>query len=375
MLDLTKIRLEIDEIDAQIVELYEKRMQVCKEVAAFKIANDKPVFDKEREAQKIAKVKELAKEVDNKQGIEELFEQLMSMSRKMQYKLIEQANINKNDIFEVVDQITTQNKKVVYQGDRGAYSHLATIQYFGEDVEAYKVDTFRGALEEVRDGKASFAILPLENSTAGMVEGIFDLLIEFDLYIIGEQIIPINHCLLGVEGSKKEEIKTIYSHPQSLMQTMNYLKKMNIEQIGMENNAYAAKKVANDGLTSQAAIASSLAASEYGLKILEKDIQDLKGNSTKFIIVSKQKICKNDANTISICFELPDERGSLYHILAHFIYNGLNLSKIESLPINNQNWGYRFFVNFEGNFRDSAVKNVLHGIKDEARNVKVLGNF
>lgn len=143
----------------------------------------------------------------------------------------------------------------------------------------------------------------------------------------------------------------------------------------MKNNAFAAEKVKKEENTSQAAIAGAHAAEAYGLEILEKGINQSDTNSTRFIIVTNQKIYKKNAGKISICFEIPHRSGSLYHILSHFIYNGLNMTKIESRPIEDRNWEYRFFIDFEGNLADSSVKNALRGLREETRNMKVLGNY
>ena len=141
------------------------------------------------------------------------------------------------------------------------------------------------------------------------------------------------------------------------------------------NNAFAADKVAKDGDKTQAAIASEIAADIYGLDVLLKGVNDTDTNSTRFIIVTNQKIFRKDAGKISICFEIPHKSGSLYHIISHFIYNNLNMTKIESRPIPERNWEYRFFVDFEGNMADGAVKNALRGLREEAQNLKVLGNY
>ena len=143
----------------------------------------------------------------------------------------------------------------------------------------------------------------------------------------------------------------------------------------MKNNAFAAKKVAEEGDVTQAAIAGEYAAEVYGLKVLEKGINQSETNSTRFIIVTNQKIFRKDANKISICFEVPHTSGSLYHMLSHFIYNNLNMTKIESRPIEDRNWEYRFFIDFEGNLADSAVKNALRGLREETRSMKIIGNY
>ncbi len=374
-MDLVNLREQIDRIDEQIVSLYEKRMEVSKQVAEYKIETGKKVFDKQREIEKIAKVKALTHSEFNSYGIEELFEQIMSMSRKLQYQLLaEQGSLGKLP-FIGVDSLGTEKARVVFQGAEGAYSQAAMMEYFGEQVNSFHVDTFRDAMSAIDEGSADFAVLPIENSTAGIVSDIYDLLVEFENYIVGEQIIKIEHCLLGVPGSRIEDIQTVYSHPQSLMQSNKFLGVHSWQQISMQNNAFAAQKVAEEKNRTQAAIASELAGKIYGLEVLKRGVNNSGTNSTRFIIVTNQKIFKKDAKKISLCFEVPHESGSLYHMLSHFIYNNLNMTKIESRPIEDRNWEYRFFVDFEGNLADSAVKNALRGIRDEARNMKILGNY
>ncbi|MGN0168523.1 MAG: prephenate dehydratase [Acetatifactor sp.] len=374
-MDLLELRQQIDAIDEQIVDLYEKRMDISRQVAEYKIGTGKKVFDKQREAEKLAKVKSLTHNEFNSHGIEELFEQIMSMSRKLQYQLLaENGSLGKLP-FIGVDELETKKARVVFQGAEGAYSQAAMMQYFGEQVNSFHVDTFRDAMSAIDEGSADFAVLPIENSTAGIVNEIYDLLQEYENYIVGEQIIRIEHCLLGVPGATLSDIKTVYSHPQSLMQSAKFLENHDWQQISMQNNAFAAKKVAEDGDKTQAAIAGEHAGKIYGLEVLQKGVNHSGTNSTRFIIVTNQKIFRKDAKKVSICFEVPHESGSLYHMLSHFIYNNLNMTKIESRPIEDRNWEYRFFIDFEGNLADSAVKNALRGLRDEARNMKILGNY
>ncbi len=375
MIDLQVLRKQLDGIDSQIVKLYEERMDVCRQVAEFKIGTGKAVYDKQREQEKIAAVKSMTQNEFNSRGIEELFEQIMSMSRKLQYQMLaESGNIGKLP-FIGVDGLDTKKARVVFQGAEGAYSQMAMVEYFGEDIDSLHVDTFRDAFVCIEEGRADFAVLPIENSTAGIVNDIYDLLVEFENYIVGEQIIRIEHCLLGVQGTKIEDIKTVYSHPQSLMQSAKYLSAKDWKQISMQNNAFAAQKVANERDKSQAAIAGAYAGKTYGLEILQKGVNDSDTNATRFIIITNQKIFRKDAGKISLCFEVPHRSGSLYHILSHFIYNNLNMTKIESRPIEERNWEYRFFVDIEGNLADGAVKNALRGLREESMNMKILGNY
>lgn len=374
-MDLLELRDQIDEIDRQMVELYEKRMAVCGQVAEYKIETGKKVFDRVREEEKIRKVKALTHSDFSARAVEELFEQIMSVSRKLQYQLLAEHGSIGRLPFMGVDALTEGKTRVVFQGAEGAYSQAAMMQYFGDQIDSFHVDTFRDAMSAIEEGSADFAVLPIENSTAGIVSDIYDLMVEFENYIVGEQIIKIEHCLLGLPGTKLEDIRTVYSHPQSLMQSARFLNNYAWKQISMQNNAFAAKKVLEDGDKTQAAVASAYAGEIYGLEVLKQGINQSDTNSTRFIIVTNQKVFLKDAGKISICFEIPHQSGSLYHMLSHFIYNNLNLCKIESRPIEDRNWEYRFFVDFEGNLSDSAVKNALRGLRDEARNMKILGNY
>ena len=329
-MDLSQLRQQIDTIDRQIVNLYEERMDVSRQVAEYKIETGKKVFDKQREQEKIAGVKALTHNDFNSHGVEELFEQIMSMSRKLQYQLLAAHGSEGRLPFIGVEELETDCARVVYQGAEGSYSQAAMRRFFGENVNAFHVETFRDAMSAIDEGSADFAVLPIENSTAGIVNEIYDLLVEFENYIVGEQVIPIEHCLLALPGTKMEEIKRVYSHPQSLMQSARYLEEHDWQQISMQNNAFAALKVAKEKDKTQAAIASEYAGETYGLEILKKGINDSDSNSTRFIIVTNQKIFRKNANKISLCLEIPHESGSLYHILSPFIYNNLNMTKIES---------------------------------------------
>lgn len=376
MIDLMKLRDEIDVIDNEMVRLFEERMEICKEVADFKIKTGKPVFDKEREVAKIKTLKGKAHTSFNATGVEELFQQVMSMSRKLQYQLLTEHGIQEECSYEMVDALPMKDVKVVFQGVEGAYSYAAMKTYFGNDISSYHVKTWRDAMNDIVRGKADYAVLPIENSTAGIVADIYDLLVEYDLYIVGEQIIRCQHALLGLPQASIEDIETVFSHPQALMQCKMFLESHPLwKQKETENTAVSAKKVRDEGNIHQAAIASEEAAEFYGLKVLEEQIYHNQQNSTRFIIVSKQQKYEVKANKISICFELPHESGSLYNMLSHIIYNGLNMTKIESRPISGRNWEYRFFVDFEGNLEDSAVRNALRGISQEAIQMRVFGNY
>lgn len=380
MLDLNEIRSEIDVTDKQIVELFEKRMKLCEEVADYKIANGKEVLDVIREKQKIDKVTSLTSNEFNKKCVEELFKQLMAMSRKKQYQMLASYNI-KDRIdevisFEQIEDLKENNPKVVYQGLPGAYAHDAVCQYFGEDSDMYYVETWRDAMEDVKEGRADYAVLPIENSTAGIVSQVYDLLVEYDNYIVGETFVKVEHALLGTMDATMEDIERVYSHPQSLMQSAKFLEEhREWQQISLSNNAVSAKKVADDNDKAKAAIASVRAGKLYGLKVLKEKINYSDVNTTRFVIVGRNKVYQKDASKVSICFELAHASGTLYDMLSHVIFNNLNMTSIESRPIEDKKFEYRFFVDFEGKLGDAAVKNALKGIGVEALKLKILGNY
>ena len=302
-MDLSELRDTLDGIDRQIVELFERRMDVCSQVAGYKIETGKRVFDKEREQQKLKAVSELTHNEFNAHGIRDLFEQIMSMSRKLQYQKITEHNGGGRISFIEMGEIDCGKCRVVFQGAEGAYSQAAMMEYFGETVDSFNVNTFRDAMLAIDEGSADFAVLPIENSSAGIVSEIYDLLVEFENYIVGEQIIRIEHCLMAAPGTKIEDIRTVYSHAQSLMQSSHYLLEMGWQQISMKNNAFAAKKVAEDRDQTQAAIAGETAAKIYGLDILKRGVNDLKDNSTRFIIVTNQKVYAKEAAKISLFWD------------------------------------------------------------------------
>ena len=376
MEELLDLRKDIDEIDDKIVELYEKRMEIAQKVANYKIEAGKPVFDKEREISKLNTLSMKASNEFNKHGILELFEQIMAMSRKKQYQLIGEKGLNKKNEFEELEQFDFKDARIVFQGVEGAYSHQAMKKFFGEDCDSYNVKTWKDAMEAIRNKEADYAVLPIENSSAGIVSENYDLMIEYDNYIIAEQTIKIDHALLGVPGAEMKDIKTVYSHPQALMQCSDYLDEhKEWERISVKNTAMAAKKIRDEGRKDAAAIASAINADIYGVKVLEDVIQDNKNNYTRFIIVSGKKVYNKNAKSISLCFEIPHESGSLYHALSHFIYNNINMINIQSRPIQNKNWEYRFIIDIEGKFSDTSVQNALRGLREETASLRILGTY
>lgn len=376
MLDLGKIRDEIDVIDRQLVDLFEERMKLCKEVAEFKIETGKKVLDTERENQKLQAISAMVKNPENVHAIDDIFSQIMANSRKVQYMLLEKMGQTLREPYEAVDAVNKTDCKVVYQGVPGAYAYTATKQYFGEGVNMENVPTWRDAMEAVKNGKADYAVLPIENSTTGIVAGVYDLLQEYNNYIVAETFVKINHALMGLPGTDINKVTTVYSHPQGLMQCDRFLDThKDWQRISQSNTAVAAKNVLEENNPTHVAIASEDAAHVYGLEILKSGISDLDNNTTRFVVVTNTRKFVKNAQKMSIVFETANEAGTLYNLLSHIIYNGLNMNKIESRPIEGRQWEFRFFVDFEGNIDDPRVMNALRGIEEEAKSIKLLGNY
>ena len=377
MLDLQEFRNQIDQIDDEIIRLFEERMKVCEEVAQYKIQTGKKVLDPQREQEKIKVLREKAHGEFNALGAQEIFQQIMAISRKRQYQLITEhgADVEEED-FRFVEKLPLKDVRVVFQGVEGAYSYAAMRTYFDEEIRSYHVKTWRDAMEDVAAGRADYAVLPIENSTAGIVADMYDLLMEYNLFIVGEQIIRVEHVLLGNPGTTLSDIRRVCSHPQGLAQCKKYIEQHpSWKKVEVENTAGAAKRVKEEADPALAAIASREAGKVFGLEVLAENICENDQNSTRFIILGKEPVYEKNASKVSICFELPHASGTLYNMLSHIIYNGLNMTKIESRPIPGKTWEYRFFVDFEGNLRDSAVKNALHGLQAEANLLRVLGNY
>ena len=257
-LDLQEIRKKLDGIDNQLVELFEKRMALCSDVAEFKIQTGKKVYDGERERQKLDSVMAMADSEFNKKGVYELFSQIMTISRKLQYGLLVRHGQALETGFTMVDDLKKEGVRIAYQGVEGSYGHGAALQYFGQDADVYHVKSMEDAMVEVEEGRADYAVLPIENSSAGAVSDNYDLLVKHNVYIVGETELAVNHALLGLPGATLEDIRQVYSHPQAL----------------------------EDADVTQAAVASEIAGKLYGLKVLQPSINYNKNNVTRFIILA-----------------------------------------------------------------------------------------
>lgn len=318
------------------------------------------------------KLEEIKSQLDT---LDEDILKLIDKKRELS-KLISKSRYEEADIgFKCREYRDFNIKKVVYQGVEGAYSHIVTKKLF-PDINTENVKTFEDAIKEVLDGNALYCVVPIENSSAGIVTDVYDLLLKKDVVIVAEYDLHISHCLLGTKDADIEDIKTVYSHPQALMQCASYLREhTDWSQVSFLNTAVSAKKVKDDNSKAQAAIASELSANIYDLKILDRGINRNSNNTTRFVVLSKEKIFSDSSNKLSLILELPHEKGMLYNILGIFVLNGLNLVKIESRPIPEKTFEYRFFIDIEGNLNSPNVSNVLEILKEKVPFLKVLGNY
>lgn len=278
--------------------------------------------------------------------------------------------------YRMVDRLTIpEGGKVVFAGVPGAYAEAAMFKFFGNNIDAYHVKQFEDVVNEVCTGKAVYGVIPIENSSAGFVSGSYDIIRKSGVKIVGEVILDIEHALLGLPDAELSDIRKVYSHPQGLMQCKEYTDAHDMLQVSVENTALAAKKVKESGCRDCAAIASEWAAELYGLKVLARRINFSRDNSTRFAVVSKDKIAVNTSDRISICFSAPHKCGSLYQIMGHVMKNGLNMTSIESRPSLKKKWEYYFYVSFEGKLTDHHVAKALGEIKQESEELIILGTY
>ena len=377
MTDINKLQNRVDELDGEIADLMRERFSLRETIMREKMLLGESFYD--GGVMKARTDALCAGEEDPyfRHSLEEVFSHIGAIDRRFRYRMLtETGSSGRLPFIEVETLMDQENIRVVYQGTEGAYSHAALWKYFGEDVNSFHVRRFRDAMEAIAEGAADYAVLPIENSHAGIVGDNFDLLVDFENYIVGDVMVPCEHVLMAPHGASLDTINAVYSHQQALTQCEDFLDQHpSWNRIPYDNTALAAAKVAGDNDITHAAIGSEFAATRYGLDILADHIYSDEANATRFLVVTNQRIFLSYAKKISICFELPHYSGSLYNVLSHIIYNDLNMFRIESRPIPGKSWEYRFFIDFEGNLNEPSVRNALRGIRSEAINMKILGNY
>jgi chorismate mutase / prephenate dehydratase len=369
--ELDEYRKQIDSIDKELIELFEKRMNIAIKVGKYKRKNNLPIFNGKREEEVIEKNVRNLNNSNYSDITRRFFENIMELSRSLQKNIANENSATSNNIMK-------ENKGVIvgYQGVKGSFSEEALLKYFESYNNTRNYETFEDVFNALEKNEINKAILPIENSYTGAIAEIYDLLVKYGFYIIGEECIKIDQNLIGIKGTKIDEIQEIYSHPQGFEQSKKFLKNyQNIKIIPYHNTAISAKLISDLKDSRKAAIASKKAAEIYGLEILKENINDKKDNYTKFIIIGKQLEYNTECNKISVVFSLENKAGILYSLLRYFAENNINMIKIESRPNKHESWKYLLYVDFEGSLQDSKVKNALELIEKNSGYFKIIGSY
>ncbi len=348
-MNIDEYRNRIDRIDKQLVTLFCERMDTASDIAAWKKEQKRPVFDPERERQKLLEVASSVPE-ELREYTASLYSLLFELSRSYQNRLLGTASELTAQIQGAIDEtpaLFPSDASVACQGVAGAYSQIACDRLFKRPAVLY-LSSFDAVFSAIESGLCRYGVVPLENSTAGSVNAVYDLMMNHNFRIVRSVRIKVDHCLLVNPGTKREEIREIYSHQQAISQCEKYLQSFpNARVIPCENTAVAAKMVAEAGRRDAAALSSHSCGKIYGLSCLESSVQDMDNNFTRFICISKKLEIYPGADRTSLMAVLPHEPGSLYKLLSRFYALGLNLNKLESRPLPNRNFEFMFYFDLE----------------------------
>ncbi len=376
--NLSEIREKIDKIDKEIVELIEKRLEIVKEVALYKKENNMKVFDSKREKEVLEKNLLNIKNAELKHYVEIILRDIMDSSKEYQKFKIGVSE-------EYINDLEFDGKKLGYTGVPGAYAYEVMINLMKNneisngkttDENILNFNSHKELIEAVEAGKADFGILPIENSIAGEVTDSIDLINKRNIHIVGEVRHKIEHNLLGIKGSKIEDIKRIYSHEQALMQCSDFLEKHSYwKKEKVANTALAAKYIKDTESKENGCIANMRAKEMYDLELLEKNINNEKENYTRFFIISNKNLISENSKKVSIITGTKNESGALMELLKIFSVYGLNMVSLKSRPKPNKPWEYYFYIDFEGNLKEEKVKKALEEIRIKSIYLQVLGNY
>lgn len=273
-------------------------------------------------------------------------------------------------------ELIDKNTNIGYYGVLGSYSHEAMLNIFGEGYNEVNSESFEGVFKLLEEGKIRYGVVPIENSSTGGISDVMDLLNKYKLFIVKEKCMRINQCLLGIEGATLEDIQEVYSHPQGLQQSKDFLQAYSHWKLyNYYNTAKSAQYVKESATKTKAAVGSEKAAKLYGLNVIKANINTNQENYTRFIVLSNTLEENNEADKLSIILKLPHKAGSLYNVIKIIYENNLNMMKIESRPIANTPWEYSFYIDFEGNLKDEKVNKALENIKDISIAFKIVGNY
>jgi chorismate mutase/prephenate dehydratase len=374
MNDLETLRGQLDEADRRLLEVLQDRLRTVADIARVKAEGLSFLRDHERESELLARVEGWAREM----GLDgfrthEIFREIIAMSLKAQ----EEALLHR----EQVERSARGATRVAFQGIEGSYSQLAARKYFSvrsAGMEFVGTRTFAEALKMAESGAVGYAFLPIENTTAGSINQTYDLLRQTALRVVGEEILHVRHCLLGLEGAEADDLRRVLSHPQALTQCSRYLASLEgVELVAFEDTAASAQEVGRVGDPSQAAIAGAEAGEIYGLTVLRENIADQKENWTRFVVISGLEIeldSRIPAKT-SMVFTTPHREGALAHCLNVLAEHGVNLTKLESRPVPRRPWEYLFYVDIEGSIESESAALAIAELRRECPYLRVFGSY
>lgn len=370
MKDLETCRKEIDAIDQQIIQLFEQRMNVAKDVVTYKMAHDMPIFQSVREQQVIEKNINRIQNHELKDYAKLFVQDVMNISKSYQASFLPTV-----DVYDLKEP-RQEHIVVGFQGVPGSFSEHALESYFSKETIRRHYEQFEDVFKALKNDEIDYGVVPLENSSTGAINDNYDLIRDYGFYIVGEQSISISQHLLGIKGSHIEDLTDVYSHPQGILQCTRYLSQHpSIQTHEYANTATAAKFVAEEQNSHFGAIASKKAAELYRLEILQENIQNVKSNSTRFIVFSKQLETRYDATCVSIVFTVKHEVGALYQVMKIINDHQINMLRIESRPLKETPWEYYFYVDFEGNLENHSIVQALEDMKAHTNTLRILGNY
>ena len=376
-MDLKDLREQIDNIDNEIVRLFQERMRVAADVAEYKKANGKAILDKARERQKLNDIVSKTDE-EFKSYTHVLYSLMFELSRSYQGRLLnEGTELQKriSDAVENTERLFPRSAEVACQGVEGAYSQIACEKMFSMPNIMY-FNNFEGVFAAIEQGLCRYGVLPLENSTAGSVNKIYDLMIKYDFNIVRSTRLKVDHNLLVKKGTKLEDIKAIYSHEQAISQCFEFLKKLTgVKVIACENTAVAAKMVAESPRGDIAALSSRSCAELYSLGCLAESVQDKGNNYTRFICISKKLEIYPGADKTSIMIMTDHKPGALYKLLSRFYALDINLTKLESRPLPDRDFEFMFYFDLETSVYSPEFITLIGELESSCEQFRYLGSY
>ncbi len=375
-LDLTKIRQDINEIDDEIASLFEKRMFLANSVAEYKRQNDMAVYDRRRERDIINRISSQVSD-DLSSYAKVLYATLFQLSRSYQFKKLIPCSAVTDAIKNAIEktpQLFPLSAKVACQGVEGAYAQSACDSIFNSaNITYYK--TWEDVFKSVEAGDCKYGVVPLENSTAGTVNAVYDLVGKYKFYIVKSLKLKIYHSLLVKRGVKLEDVKEIVSHEQALQQCNKFISSLNVKVTVFDNTAAAAEYVSKCGRDDIAAIGSPDCAALYNLVSIRDDIMNTDNNYTRFICVSKDLEIYPGAQKTSIVFKVPHRPGALYDVLSKFRALDINLIKLESRPIPGRDFEFKFYIDLDASIYRPELFELINELDNELDYFDYLGSY